>query len=128
MKEKIKKIVQFIINPRLLLCVALAWMITNGWSYVLFAVGTLCEIYWMAAIGGAYLTFLWLPISPEKIVTAALAIFFLKKFFPKDEKTLAVLREWHAKIKGAVQRKKKEHRKKKEEESKKKQNNANGAE
>ena len=39
MKNKLKKILQFILNPRLLLCVLIAWIITNGWSYVLFGIG-----------------------------------------------------------------------------------------
>lgn len=81
------------------MCFFLAWMITNGWSYILFAVGTLYRIEWMLAVSGAYLTFLWLPISPEKIVTVFIAVFLLKKFFPRDEKTLGVLKEIRNKYK-----------------------------
>ncbi len=91
MKEKIKKCIDFILNPRLLLCFAIGWMITNGWSYVFIVVGSLFNIQWMSAVGAAYLAFLWLPISAEKIITCAIAIFLLKKFFPDDQKTLAVL-------------------------------------
>ena len=40
MKDKLKKVIRFITNPRLLLCVAIAWLITNGWSYILFGVGS----------------------------------------------------------------------------------------
>ena len=89
----------FIANPRLLLCFFLAWMITNGWAYILFAVGTLCRIEWMIAVSGAYLAFLWLPISPEKIVTVFIAVFLLKWFFPRDEKTLGVLKDIRNKYK-----------------------------
>lgn len=96
-KETLKKAVRFILNPRLLLCVGLAWMITNGWSYVLLGLGTWMEIGWMVAVAGAYLAFLWFPFSPEKIVTFALALALLKLLFPGDEKTLAVLREWYGK-------------------------------
>ncbi len=99
MKEKIKKIILFILNPRLLFCFGIAWMITNGWSYVLMGVGTYYGIEWMIAVSGAYLAFLWLPVSPEKLVTVAIAIALLRVLFPKDEKTLAVLRDLHAKIK-----------------------------
>ena len=66
LKQKIKKIIQFILNPHFLLCFGIAWLITNGWSYVLLAVGTIFGIGWMTAVAGAYLAFLWLPISPEK--------------------------------------------------------------
>ena len=108
MKQKLKKIVQFVLNPRLLLCVGIAWMITNGWSYIVFAVGTYFGIGWMTAVGGAYLAFLWLPISPEKIVTFAIALALLRWFFPNDQKTLAVLKDLYEKAKAVVKQKKAE--------------------
>ena len=89
-------------NLRLLICVLIGWLITNGWSYVMFAVGTICEIEWMIAVSGAYLAFLWLPISPEKLVTIAIAIALLRWLFPGDQKTLAVMRGWYEKAKAAV--------------------------
>lgn len=101
MKKLIKNIFTFLFNPKLLLCIAIAWIITNGWSYLVFAIGTYYQIPWMIAIGGAYLAFLWLPISPEKIVTIAIAIFLLKTFFPEDQKTLAVLKGMYEKVKKA---------------------------
>lgn len=106
MKEKVKKIIQFIVNPRLLLCFGLAWMITNGWSYLMFGVGTYFKIHWMTALSGAYLAFLWLPVSPEKIATFAISIALLRWLFPKDEKTLAVLKDLYGKAKQAIQKKK----------------------
>lgn len=106
MKEKVKnvlkKTVLFIANPRLLLCFGLGWMITNGWSYILMALGTWFQIGWMMAVAGAYLAFLWLPISPEKIVTVAIAMWLLKVLFPNDEKTLGVLKNMYAKVKAAL--------------------------
>lgn len=117
MKEKIKnflkKAVMFLLNPRLLLCFGLGWMITNGWSYILLALGTWLKIGWMIAVSGAYLTFLWLPISPEKIVTIAIAMWLMKLLFPNDTKTLGVLRETYAKLKAAVAVKRNERREKK---------------
>ncbi len=106
MKEKFKKILRFIANPRLLLCIFIAWMITNGWSYVMFGVGTYFEISWMAAVAGAYLAFLWLPVSPEKIVTFAIAIALLRLLFPKDKKTLSVLKELYERAKNALKSRK----------------------
>lgn len=102
LKHNLKKTWQFIANPRLLICVLIGWLITNGWSYVMFAVGTICEIEWMIAVSGAYLAFLWLPISPEKLVTIAIAIALLRWLFPGDQKTLAVMRGWYEKAKAAV--------------------------
>ena len=117
-KEKIKSLIKktllFLTNPKLLLCLVIAWMITNGWSYVVFVIGTALGIPWMTAVGGAYLAFLWLPISPEKIVTVAIAIFLLKWLFPNDQKTLAVLVNTHRKLKAAVQKKRTKHREKRQ--------------
>ena len=106
MKEKVKKIIQFIVNPRLLLCIVIAWLITNGWSYLMFGLGTYFKIHWMTALSGAYLAFLWLPVSPEKIVPFAISIALLRWLFPKDEKTLAVLKDLYGKAKQAIQKKK----------------------
>lgn len=103
MSDKIKKVIRFIANPRLLLCVAIAWLITNGWSYILFGAGSYFGIQWMTAVAGAYIAFLWLPISPEKIVTFAIAIALLRLLFPNDQKTLAVLRDFYKKAKAAIQ-------------------------
>lgn len=102
LKRNLKKTLQFIANPRLLLCWLIAWVLTNGWSYILFGVGTYCGIEWMVAVSGAYLAFLWLPISPEKIVTCAIAIALLRWLFPGDQKTLAVLHGWYEKAKIAI--------------------------
>ena len=103
LKEKFKPVLktaaQFVLNPRLLLCFGIAWMITNGWSYVLFGLGTYFDIPWMLAVSGAYLAFLWIPATPEKILTVAIAIALLRFFFPQDEKTLGVLKSLRLKYK-----------------------------
>lgn len=90
----------FLLNPRLLLCLAIAWMITNGWSYILFGIGMLLKINWMRVAGGAYMSFLWLPFTPEKLLTLLIAIGLLRLFFPKDERTLGVLRQKFALLRG----------------------------
>lgn len=71
----------------------------------MLGLGMLLGIGWMQAVAGAYLTFLWLPVTPEKIVTTIIAMFLLKLFFPKDEKTLGVLR-------GLLEEMKAKHRRK----------------
>lgn len=103
------KVLQFLLNPRFVLCFGIGWLITNGWSYIFMAIGTLFQIEWMMVISGAYLTFLWLPISPEKLVTLAIAIFLLKRLFPNDEKTLGVLISMRNKVKAAAKRHKAQH-------------------
>lgn len=114
-KETAKKVIQFILNPRLLLCFGIAWIITNGWSYILLVAGTYFGIGWMIAVASAYLAFLWLPISPEKLVTIAIAMVLLRFFFPNDTKTLGILKELHAKVKLQAKKKKEEKEKKKSE-------------
>lgn len=108
MKEKIKATLKMLweclLNPRLLLCLGVAWLITNGWSYVMFAVGTVFGISWMVTVSGAYLAFLWLPVSPEKLVTIAIAIALLRSFFPNDERTLGKLKHLHEKIRSAIKK------------------------
>ena len=102
LKHNLKKTWQFIGNPRLILCLVIGWMLTNGWSYIVFGLGTYLGIEWMIAVGGAYMALLWLPFTPEKIITCAIAIALLRWLFPQDQKTLAVLRGWYEKAKAAV--------------------------
>ncbi|MBQ8202782.1 MAG: hypothetical protein IJZ75_00685 [Clostridia bacterium] len=98
-KKFLKKAVLFITNPRLLLCLGIGWIITNGWSYVMLALGTYFDIKWMKVVSGGYVTFLWLPISPEKLLTVAIAIGLLRLLFPNDTKTLGILKELYKKAK-----------------------------
>ena len=98
--DKAKKVIQFIANPRFLLCIGIAWIFTNGWSYILLAIGTFFEIGWMTAVASGYLAFLWLPVSPEKLVTVAIAMVLLRFLFPNDQKALGILKELYKKYKG----------------------------
>jgi len=105
-KRFIKKLLQFALNPRFLLCFGIAWMITNGWAYILLGIGAFFKINWMSAVGGSYLAFLWLPISPEKLITFPIAIYLMRLIFPKDEKTLGLLKDLFVKAKAELRRKK----------------------
>lgn len=90
-KQWIRTIIEFFLNPRLLLCLGLAWVITNGWAYITLSIAAALKIGWLAAVAGAYLAVLWVPFTPEKIITVIIGIFFLKKLFPNDQKTLQKL-------------------------------------
>ena len=105
-KKFLKKAILFIANPRLLICFGIAWIITNGWSYIFLAIGTAFEIGWMITVSSAYLAFLWFPFTPEKIITCIISIFLLKAFFPKDEKTLGVMMDLYEKAKNSIKKKK----------------------
>lgn len=94
-KEKIKRwlktAIEFCLNPRFLLCFGIAWLITNGWCYIMVALGTALKVGWMIAVGGAYAAALWVPFTPEKIITVIIAIALLRLLFPNDQKTLKKL-------------------------------------
>ena len=107
MKEKVKKVLQFLLNPRFLLCFGIAWMITNGWSYILLGFGMFLKIEWMVWVSTTYLAFLWLPFTPEKLITVPIAIGLLKLFFPNDQNTLAVLSHMYQSAKDALKKKRK---------------------
>jgi hypothetical protein len=92
-KTTLKRLAALVLNPRLLLCLGLAWMITSGWAYVLFAVGALAHIGWMSAFSAAYIAFLWIPFTPEKLVMLAIAVLLLRRLFPNDVQTVGALRE-----------------------------------
>lgn len=79
----IGKIVNFIKDWRNFLAFVIAWMITNGWSYAFLIIGAILKINWMKYVGGVYLAFLWLPFTPEKLITIPLAVFIKKSFLSK---------------------------------------------
>ena len=108
-KKDFIKVMRFLLNPRFLLCFGIAWFFTNGWSYVMMGLGLLFQIKWMIAVSGAYLTWLWLPISSEKLVTMALAIFILKRLSPDDQKPLADKHSIRDKVRDTMKKKKAEH-------------------
>lgn len=114
-KENIKKVIKtligFILNPRFLLCFGIAWMITNGWAYVVLGLGIILKVVWMQALGGAYLGLMWIPMTPEKIITLAISIFLLRLLFPRDEKTLGVLIELKNNAVNAVRKKRSKKKK-----------------
>lgn len=104
-KEFIKKLIFLVLNPRFLLCFGLAWIVTNGWSYLVLGIGTFLKNEWMIGIASGYLALMWLPFTPEKIITVAIAIFLLKLIFPNDQKTLGVLHEMRLNIKAKQKQK-----------------------
>ena len=92
-------VVRFILNPRLLLCYGLAWLLTNGWAYAATVVGTYLKMEWLVILASSYLALIWLPFTPEKIITVGIAIVLLRLLFPKDEKTVRVLRDMYSRAK-----------------------------
>ena len=77
-KAKIKPFMK----PTLAISFMLAWFLTNGWAYLLAALGT----GWVRAVALTYISILWLPFTPEKLITIPLSLFIQKKLFIKKEK------------------------------------------
>lgn len=119
LRDKIKywtKIVlEFIFNPRLLLCFGLAWIITNGWAYIALTIGTWLKISWLTALASTYLMVMWFPFTHEKIVTIVIAIFLLKLLFPNDKKTLEKLYKMKEKVKTTSKQMRDKYKRKKSE-------------
>lgn len=100
-----KKALKFIFNPHFLLSFGLAWMITNGWAYIVLILGLIFSNFAMTYLAGGYLTFIWLFVVSEKIITIPLAIIILKLLFPKDIYTLAVLNKLYEAAKEKIKNK-----------------------
>lgn len=100
----VQKCLRLIFNPHMLLCLFAAWMITNGWSYVFVALGVWLKVNWLLSVGTAYVSLLWIPFTPEKLATVAIAMLLMKIFFPKDERTLGVLHEWRQELRTKMKR------------------------
>ena len=66
-------------------------MITNGWSYISLAISSIFDISWLKVIATAYISLLWLPFTPEKILTFIIALFIMKKIFPQDQQSIQEL-------------------------------------
>lgn len=113
-KRWVKTAIEFILNPKLLLCCGIAWLITNGWVYIASAFAAWFEIGWLVTIAAAYLAALWFPFTPEKIITVIIAIFLLRLFFPNDQKTLKRLYEMKDAIKAQTKKFKLKRKEKKD--------------
>lgn len=85
-KPKLIAIWNYIKDWRTFVSFLIAWMITNGWCYVFIVLGSWLEIKWMSITGWSYLAFLWLPCTPEKVITIPLGIFIKKLIFRHKNK------------------------------------------
>lgn len=89
---------QIIKRPTLWISFIIAWIITNGHAYILLGVGMTLGIPWMEWYGATYLAILWMPFTPEKVITFPLAFFIEKQLFQisRNNKWLAgeIDEEW----------------------------------
>jgi hypothetical protein len=67
-------------------------MITNGWAY-LIAFTPLVKSEWIVWVARTYIGFLYLPWTPEKLITIPIAIWIHIRLFKYDYKTHKQLQE-----------------------------------
>lgn len=82
MWSKIKKALVALKDPKFAFSFLLAWLITNGWSYIFIAIPNPT----LRKIGLGWQAILWLPFTVEKPITFAIAVWFRKIIFRKKEK------------------------------------------
>ena len=67
------------LRPSIIVSFGIAWLLTNGWAYILAAVGSGA----LRSLAVGYLALIWLPSTPEKIITIPLALLIQKTLFKK---------------------------------------------
>lgn len=82
-RKLLKNVWNYIKDWRTFVSFLIAWNITNGWCYAFILFGTIFHIKWMRIAGWSYLAFLWLPTTPEKLVTVPLGVAIKKILFKK---------------------------------------------
>lgn len=70
-------------------CLLISWVITNGWAYVFVVLGPVLGWSWMTIAGSTWIAILWMPWTLEKpFVTLPLAgliyrLIYREKFVKK---------------------------------------------
>ena len=71
---KIKTYISPFLNWRILVIYVPIWFLMSGWTYLFIYLGTRHHIPWMLAAGTLWASILWLPITPEKLLTIPLTL------------------------------------------------------
>ena len=98
---KIKTYISPFLNWRILIIYVPIWFIMSGWTYLFIYLGTRHHIGWMLAAGTFWATVLWLPFTPEKLITIPLTLYLYVKLFGKGNEKLEAMvnearRDWEA--------------------------------
>lgn len=59
----------------------------NGWTYIGVALIPKIGLNWFTRAASVWLSILWLPGTPEKLITVPIAIWLHTKLFKNDKKT-----------------------------------------
>ena len=91
---KIKTYISPFLNWRILIIYLPIWFLMSGWTYLFIYLGTRHHVGWMLAAGTFWATVLWLPITPEKLITIPLTLFIYVKWVGhSDPKLEAMVKE-----------------------------------
>ena len=83
--NKIKTYISPFLNWRILVIYVPIWFIMSGWTYLFIFLGTRYKISWMLAAGTFWATILWLPITPEKLLTIPLTMWIYIRWRNKED-------------------------------------------
>ena len=88
---KIKTYISPFLNWRILIIYLPIWFIMSWWTYLFIFLGTKYKIGWMLASGTFWATILWLPITPEKLITIPLTLLIYMKWRGHSDPKLEAL-------------------------------------
>ena len=92
--KKIKTYIAPFLNWRILIIYLPIWFIMSGWTYLFIYLGAKHGVGWMLAAGTFWATVLWLPITPEKLITIPITlVIYMKWRGHSDEKLEAMVIE-----------------------------------
>ena len=99
--NKIKTYISPFLNWRILIIYVPIWFIMSGWTYLFIFLGTKYSVGWMLAAGTFWATVLWLPFTPEKLITVPLTLFIYVKWVGHSDPKLEVMvaeahKDWEA--------------------------------
>ena len=82
---KIKTYISPFLNWRILIFYLPILFIMSGWTYLFIYLVTRHHVGWMLAAGTFWATVLWLPFTPEKLITIPLTLYLYVKLFGHKE-------------------------------------------
>ena len=88
---KIKTYISPFLNWRILIIYLPIWFLMSGWTYLFSYLGTKHHISWMLASGTFWATILWLPMTPEKLITIPLTLFIYVKWVGHSDPKLEAM-------------------------------------
>lgn len=96
---RLKNYLRPFFNIKFAICFGIAWMITNGWCYIGAVLGQIFKLKILRNISLAYMSFLYLPFTPEKLITIPIAMALQRSLFKNDPKVKELLINMQAQAK-----------------------------